>query len=78
MSTQEIKQLLHESIENIDDGEFLPAIKQILDRKYRPGNLPAPGEWQLERIDESMEQIKSGKSISNSKADQLVERWLSE
>ncbi|MCX6303812.1 MAG: hypothetical protein NT040_02485 [Bacteroidetes bacterium] len=28
MSTREIKQLLHESIENIDDGEFLLAVKQ--------------------------------------------------
>jgi hypothetical protein len=78
MSTKEIKQLLHESIENIDDGEFLLAVKQILDRKYMPVNLPAPGEWQLARIDASKEQIKSGKSISNSKADLLVEKWLSE
>ncbi|MCX6303800.1 MAG: hypothetical protein NT040_02425 [Bacteroidetes bacterium] len=35
MSTREIKQLLHESIENIDDGEFLLAVKQktISDRQ---------------------------------------------
>ncbi len=53
MSTQEIKQLLHESIENID-------------------------EWQIERIEASKEQIRNGKSISNSQADLLVEKWLSE
>lgn len=78
MSTREIKQLLHESIENIDDGEFLLAVKQILERKYKPVNFPAPSEWQLDRIDASKEQIKSGKSISNIKADQLVKKWLSE
>ena len=78
MSTQEIKQLLHESIENIDDGEFLLAVKQIIDRKYTPVNFPAPAEWQLKRIAESKAQIKSGKSISNIQADLLVERWLSE
>ena len=78
MSTQKIKQLLHESIENIDDGDFLLAVKQILDRKYTPGKIPALGAWQIERIEASKEQIKNGKSISNSQADLLVEKWLSE
>jgi len=78
MSTQEIKQLLHESIENIDDGEFLIAVKQIIDRKYTPGTVPNLSEWQLERIESSKEQIKHGKSLSNNQADLLVEKWLNE
>ena len=78
MSTQEIKQLLHESIENIDDGAFLLAVKQIIDRKYKPGDIPMIAKWQLERIDASKEQIKQGKTISNNQADILVEKWLSE
>jgi len=78
MSTQEIKQLLHESIENIDDSEFLLAVKQIIERKYTPGSIPALCEWQLERIEASKEQIKKGKSISNIQADLLVEKWLNE
>ena len=78
MSTQEIKQLLHESIENIDDGAFLLGVKQIIDRKYKPGDIPMIAEWQLERIDASKEQIKQGKTISNNQADILVEKWLSE
>jgi len=78
MSTQEIKQLLHESIENIDDGAFLLAVKQIIDRKYTPGKPVTISEWQIERIETSEEQIKGGKSISNSQADLLVEKWLNE
>jgi hypothetical protein len=78
MSTQEIKQLLHESIENIDDGEFLLAVKQIIDRKYTPANNPELTEWQVQRIEESQEQIKNGKGITNSHADLLVDRWLNE
>jgi hypothetical protein len=78
MSTQEIKQLLHESIENIDDGEFLLAVKQIIDRKYTPTDFPSPSEWQLKRMEASREQIRSGKSISNNQADLLVEKWLCE
>ena len=78
MSTQEIKQLLHESIENIDDGEFLIAVKQIIDRKYTPGAVPILSDWQLERIESSKEQIKHGNSLSNNQADLLVDKWLNE
>ena len=78
MSTEEIKQLLHESIENIDDNEFLLAVKQIIERKYTPVNTLELSEWQLNRIEVSKEQIKNGKGISNSQADFLVEKWLNE
>ncbi|MFZ4522762.1 MAG: hypothetical protein ACOYNC_13715 [Bacteroidales bacterium] len=78
MSTLEIKQLLHESIENIDDGEFLLAIKQIIERKYTPGVTPTLSSWQVDRIEMSKEQIKNGKTFSNHQADLLVEKWLSE
>ncbi len=78
MSTREIKQLLHESIENIDDGEFLLAVKQIIERKYTPGSPPVLSEWQLKRIDASKEKVKNGQTLSNRQADILVEKWLSE
>ena len=78
MNTQEIKSLLHESIENIDDTEVLLIVKQILDRKYTSTSNPPLADWQIERIEESKEQLKDGKFISNSKADLLVERWLNE
>jgi hypothetical protein len=78
MSTEEIKVLLHESIENIDDGEFLTAIKQIIDRKYTPEEQFSPQDWQIQRIEESHLQIAQGKSFSNEQADLLVEKWLSE
>ena len=76
MSTNEIKILLHESIENIDDQQFLIAIKQLLDRKYTSAKDPLLAEWQLDRMDESKAQIEKGQFISNTQADQLVERWL--
>ncbi len=34
--TKELKSLLHESIENIDDEELLRVAKSLLDRKYTP------------------------------------------
>lgn len=78
MSTQEIKMVLHESIENIDDADFLLAVKQIIDRKYSLAATPTLTEWQISRVEESINQIKQGKSFTNHDADLLVEKWLSE
>jgi len=78
MSTQELRMVLHESIENIDDDDFLLAVKQIIDRKYSSAAIPLLSKKQIDRIEGSHEQIKHGKSFSNHDADLLVEKWLSE
>jgi hypothetical protein len=78
MSTEDIKIALHESIENIDDNDFLTAIKQIIDRKYTSHIEPVLSVWQNDRIKESYLQVEEGKTFSNRQADLLVERWLSE
>ena len=75
---QNIKTLLHESIENINDEDFLIAVKQIIDRKYSPKMEPELSDNQLKRIDESKEQINNGKFLTNDQADSLVDRWLNE
>jgi hypothetical protein len=69
---------LHESIENIDDNDFLSAIKQIIDPNYIVQNEPVLKEWQKNRMEESYRQVEEGKTFSNHQADLLVERWLSE
>ena len=78
MSTQELKMELHESIENINDADFLLAVKQIIERKYSVTNMPQLSDLQITRIEESHKQIKEGKSFSNNQADLLVEKWLNE
>ena len=78
MSTQEIKMQLHKSIENINDNEFLLTVKQFIEKKEYSSEEPKLSNWQLNRIEESKEQIKQGKFFSNIQADLLVERWLSE
>jgi hypothetical protein len=78
MKAQNIKSLLHESIENINDEDFLLAVKQILDRKYTTSNQPKLSKEQIQRIDESKEQIRKGNFLTNDQADKLVERWLNE
>jgi hypothetical protein len=76
MKAQNIKTLLHESIENINDEDFLLAVKQILDRKYIPSDKPKISKAQVQRIDESKQQIRKGNFLTNSQADKLVDKWL--
>jgi hypothetical protein len=78
MTSQEIKAVLHESIENIDDNDFLLAIKNILERKYRNEGNMLINDWQIKRIEESHSQIRKGNCFSNRQADLMVEKWLKE
>lgn len=78
MKTKEIKSLLHESIENIDDEDFLLAIKQILEKKYIPTEEPELAEWQIKRIEKAKKQIKKGKYLTSEEADKIVDKWLNE
>jgi len=78
MRQQNIKTLLHESIENINDEDFLIAVKQIIDRKYIPSNEPKLSKSQIERIGESKEQIQNDRFLTNEQADSLVDKWLNE
>jgi len=78
MTINNLKTLLHESIENINDDDFLKAIKQILDRKYTSSSQPKLSKEQIQRIDESKEQISKGNFLTNAQADKLVDKWLNE
>ncbi len=78
MSAQHIRALLHESIENINDEDFLIAVKQILDRKYLPSDQPQLSKEQIQRIEESKQQIKQENFLTNEQADKIVEKWLNE
>ena len=78
MTGKNLKTLLHESIENINDDAFLTAVKQILDRKYTPSAQPKLSKEQIQRIDESKEQIRKGNFLTNAQADKLVDKWLNE
>jgi len=78
ISTTELKSLLHESIENIDDKELLQIAKSILDRKYKPAENVKLNEYQKQRLDKAKKNIEKGVHLSNEQADELVSKWLNE
>ena len=78
MKTRQIKTLLHESIENINDAALLLAVKEMLDHQYTPLANPKITQWQSDRIEESKKQIQEGKSFTEKDADDIVDQWLNE
>lgn len=76
--TKELKALLHESIENIDDEELLLVAKSILDRKYEPDKNVRLNDFQKKRLDMAKKSIQKGDYLTNKQADELVSKWLKE
>lgn len=76
--TKELKSLLHESIENINDEELLHVAKSILDRKYAPVENIELNEYQKQRIEKAKVSIAKGEYLTNERADELVTKWLNE
>lgn len=76
--TKELKNLLHESIENIDDEELLRIAKSLLDRKYEPDANISLNEYQKQRLSKAKKSIKKGDYLTNEQADQIVAKWLNE
>lgn len=75
--TKELKSLLHESIENIDDEAFLQTVKHILDHKYQPQEVTLSPD-QENRIKKAKKSINQGDYLTNEQADQMVAKWLNE
>ena len=76
--TKELKALLHESIENIDDEELLLVAKSILDRMYEPDKNVRLNDFQKKRLDMAKKSIQKGDYLTNKQADELVSKWLKE
>ncbi|MCK5055455.1 MAG: hypothetical protein KAT34_02290 [Candidatus Aminicenantes bacterium] len=77
MTQIEIKTLLHESIENINDEDFLLSIKNLVERKYIPPTPLKLSAWQVEKLDNAKKEIEEGKYLSDTEADKIVDEWLS-
>jgi hypothetical protein len=77
MSYIELKKQLIDRISEIDDVDFLNAIKTILDYPKREKYIYLSEENEAELLKAS-EAGKSGQYISQSEMDQKVEEWLKE
>jgi hypothetical protein len=76
MSTQELKNALHESIENITDETFLNTVYELVHRRYEVEKEPSLSKKQLERLKSAEENINNGSFFTQNQADSLVKEWL--
>lgn len=75
-TTKNLKALLHESIENIEDESLLRVAKNILDRTYSPDENLILHQDRIQRLEKAKSSLSKGEYLSNEQADQLVSEWL--
>ena len=73
MSLEKVKQILIESIENIEDEAFLEAISLIVQRKNQSDGEPVLSDNQNFVLQESKSQSKGRSILSNTEAVKSVE-----
>ena len=78
MTAQEIKSLLHEGIENIDDKKFLEAIKTIFDSKYRISPSLKISKKRKQILKDRREQIRKGNYFTHDEVKKLSKEWSKE
>ena len=74
MTSIDLKNKLIEIINEIEDVEFLEAIKTILDTKS--GNLYALSDKQKESIELGRQQIKDGHLLKNDEVFTELKEWI--
>ena len=75
MTTTELKKQLIHRISEIEDVNFLKALKTILDSKLNEKVLNLTAE-QKDEIIESREDVKKGLVIDNALLDKEIKAWL--
>ena len=75
MTTTELKKQLIHRISEIEDANFLKALKTILDSKLNEKVLNLTAE-QKDEIIESREDVKKGLVIDNAMLDKEIKAWL--
>lgn len=74
MTTAELKSMLHEKIDKIEDDEYLEQLMRSVDNELNPEFKLE--QWELDIIEESEKQIEEGLLISKEEADKKIEEWL--
>ena len=75
MTTIELKKQLIHRISQIEDANFLKALKTILDSKFNEGILNLTAD-QRDEIIASREDVKKGLVIDNALLDKEIKAWL--
>ncbi len=78
MSTEQLKNLVIDRISEIEDENFLQAIKTILDSNLAPASIYKVTEAQRQKVEIGITQLNNGQIISNEDLEKEEDAWLKE
>ena len=78
MSTEQLKNLVIDRISEIEDENFLQAIKTILDANTVAASIYQLTEEQKQKVKIGLAQLNNGQIISNEALEQEEDEWLKE
>ena len=78
MSTEQLKNLVIDRILEIEDKNFLQAIKTILDSNIIPTSIYKVTEEQRQKVKIGLTQLNNGQIISNEDLEKEEDTWLKE
>jgi len=78
MSTEQLKNLVIDRISEIEDENFLQAIKTILDSNTVAASIYKLTEEQKQKVKIGLAQLDNGQAISNEDLEQEEDEWLKE
>jgi len=78
MSTEQLKNLVIDRISEIEDENFLQAIKTILDSNITPASIYKVTGEQRQKVKIGITQLNNGQIISNEDLEKEEDVWLKE
>ena len=78
MSTEQLKNLVIDRISEIEDENFLQAIKTILDSNIAPASIYKVTDEQRQKVRIGITQLDKGQIISNEDLEKEEDAWLKE
>jgi len=77
MSTVELRHIISEHLQQIEDESFLSALNTIIESKISNG-IYKLSQYEKERIFLAREALKNGQTISHENVQKEIDQWLSE
>jgi len=78
MTLTEIKSVIHEDVDKIDDAELLDVLKIFNETHLLNPQEPKFSEEQIKRLEISRKQAENGDFYTNDEVDREIELWLKE
>jgi len=76
MSVAELKGVLHEGIENVQDERLLSLIKEMIEQQYKPESTLTLNSERIRQLNIARAENQAGQTISSKDSDREVDTWL--